>query len=479
MDTFANRVFTVLMLLAVIGFSSQAQQASKMEKWESASFFRGFCISDWDNQGDDLVSRDDFISLKATGANLVVIQTGGFHAVDSPYGWQAWDVYEGDTTYWYELLDTMVGYAREAELHYVIGVRSGPGRVDVAEDEGASTVWTNVTEQQLYGSMLREMVSRYLPDTLFVGLDLTVEPNPRGDLAGESVEDLRAALLADGIDMNAINRLWIDSVRIVDSSLPLLVQTVHWSNPAYFSLMTSQPDPYVIYKAHCYNPYDLSHAETAFSVQYPDSFFSNALQAETRFDRAHLESSEYAPVIQFQQTHAVPMMIGEFGIQHPQQGGEQYLSDIMTIAEDHGWHYSLWNWNNTATFRYPHFDDVHGTAYMDTVEAHFRRIVTGIREETQANLLPVGIGDVHSYPNPFSNATTISVTLRAAGYIHLDIHDLLGRRVRTLANDHISRGTFHATWDGRNDAGQRQPPGLYLCTLSSAGQAGTILLLRQ
>ena len=318
-----HKKLTLIVLVCSLLPSLFAQSMSKFEKWQQPSYFKGFCISDWNNLNETYVAQQEFMDLKATGANLVIIQTGGINAVAAPYGENIWYTDGSETITWQDVLDDMVSFARASGLQYVIGVRSGPGRIDVAEDEGGSTIWTNQQEQKLYGQMLKNMAARYLPDDLFVGMDLDVEPNPHGELAGEPVADLAAALAADGTDMNAIYKIWIDSVRTVAPDLPLMVQGVHWSNPAYFSLVAKQADGKIVYKTHCYNPFDYSHAETPFAETYPGTFWSVATQNMESFNRSFFDATVFDEVKKFQSNHSVPILIGEFGISWPQYGGEQ------------------------------------------------------------------------------------------------------------------------------------------------------------
>ena len=59
-------------------------------------------------------------------------------------------------------------------------------------------------------------------------------------------------------------------------------------------------------------------------------------------------------------------------------------------------------------------------------------------------------------PNPFSERTVVSYSLRAGSTVRVVVADPAGRIVRRLSGTATS-----ATWDGRNDAGQRVPAGVY------------------
>jgi hypothetical protein len=70
-------------------------------------------------------------------------------------------------------------------------------------------------------------------------------------------------------------------------------------------------------------------------------------------------------------------------------------------------------------------------------------------------------------PTPFSHRTTLAFTLAAPGRVRFGIHDLAGRRVRTLIDRDVVAGAGHAAWDGRSDAGLACPNGVYLARLET------------
>ena len=75
-----------------------------------------------------------------------------------------------------------------------------------------------------------------------------------------------------------------------------------------------------------------------------------------------------------------------------------------------------------------------------------------------------------SYPNPFRSQTTLEYALPTSADVRIAIYDVLGRRVRVLAEGDHTAGRHDVTWDGRNNAGQPVASGLYLIRLESDGQ---------
>jgi hypothetical protein len=393
-------------------------QLTKFQKWQQPGFFKGFNMSVWDNNDMREVNQEDFDSLKAINATLVVIQTQGSMDVEPPYGPNIY-YQEGDYTVLYiEMLDRMVEFARNAGLMYVIAVRDGPGRIDVSEP-GTSTIWTNAAEQQLYGQMLKEITARYLPDTLFVGLTLTVEPNPFGELWEPPVSQLDSVLKANNIDVNNLYKLWIDSVRTVDVELPLIVGGVHASHPEYFSLVSKQSDNNIVYTTHLYNPGEYSHAQAPNISTYPGDFWCVRLNEVMYFDKNFLRNELYKPVKDFQDLYDVPVLIGEFGLGLPQNGGEQYLRDIASTACEFGWHYALWGFNNGPEFNYKDLDSIYGTNYWELVKSFMDCGFTST-EDNNAEELTADIS-----PNPFSDFCNIKSDSKA----DIEIFDSFGRSI--------------------------------------------------
>ena len=72
-----------------------------------------------------------------------------------------------------------------------------------------------------------------------------------------------------------------------------------------------------------------------------------------------------------------------------------------------------------------------------------------------------------NYPNPFNPETTIRYQLPATGHVRLTIYNALGEEARQLIN-RIQPAAYHAVvWDGRDNAGNLLPSGVYLYRLES------------
>jgi FlgD Ig-like domain len=70
-------------------------------------------------------------------------------------------------------------------------------------------------------------------------------------------------------------------------------------------------------------------------------------------------------------------------------------------------------------------------------------------------------------PNPISNAATISFSLRQSQKISINIFDLNGRLIKTIANSQMQPGTHQLTWNATNENGNAVATGVYYLKLNA------------
>ena len=103
---------------------------------------------------------------------------------------------------------------------------------------------------------------------------------------------------------------------------------------------------------------------------------------------------------------------------------------------------------------------------MDNTIIRFTTIspeIVSIDDDIPAgNLLPASIYLTQNYPNPFNPSTTIEFGLPSDSQIELDVYNLLGEKVATLADGKLTAGTYNLTWN----AGPHSS-GIYFFRLSS------------
>jgi hypothetical protein len=83
-------------------------------------------------------------------------------------------------------------------------------------------------------------------------------------------------------------------------------------------------------------------------------------------------------------------------------------------------------------------------------------------------------------PNPFGDLTEIGYSVEASADVTLDIFNVAGKRVRTLAPGWASPGRHSVAWDGADDHGTAMPSGIYYVRMSepTVSASRPITLLR-
>ncbi len=71
----------------------------------------------------------------------------------------------------------------------------------------------------------------------------------------------------------------------------------------------------------------------------------------------------------------------------------------------------------------------------------------------------------------------IRYALRRSGWVKLQVQDITGRVVRTLASGQMQAGSHAAAWDGRDEYGRPAGNGVYFCRLQAGGYLATKKLL--
>ncbi len=90
--------------------------------------------------------------------------------------------------------------------------------------------------------------------------------------------------------------------------------------------------------------------------------------------------------------------------------------------------------------------------------------------------VPEALAIFGNHPNPFVTDTKIRFNVPQRGVVKVDIVDVLGRHVRSLANTSLPAGTHELAWDGRDESGLPVPSGVYLVVVRENGLVATHLL---
>lgn len=118
------------------------------------------------------------------------------------------------------------------------------------------------------------------------------------------------------------------------------------------------------------------------------------------------------------------------------------------------------------------------TSYNPLFQAFFDfadNFVVNVEDRTSQAEMPIASLLEQNYPNPFNPVTIIKYTIAGAGKTTLTVHDLLGRQVKILVDEHELPGNFEVAFDG---SGLASGVYIYRLTSGSSVQARRMLLLK-
>jgi len=90
------------------------------------------------------------------------------------------------------------------------------------------------------------------------------------------------------------------------------------------------------------------------------------------------------------------------------------------------------------------------------------------------NFMPQETSLEKNYPNPFNPSTTIPFNITQAGNVLLNVYDMSGSLVKTLASDYKEAGSYKVIWNGLNNDGQQVASGQYILKMSAPNYSNTL-----
>jgi len=93
----------------------------------------------------------------------------------------------------------------------------------------------------------------------------------------------------------------------------------------------------------------------------------------------------------------------------------------------------------------------------------FDPIYSGVAQDPQTEEAVCNL--IGNVPNPFTNSTMISFSLASQAHVLIDIFNLKGQKIRSILSSYFDSGSHSMTWNGKNDADQEVPTGIYFYNL--------------
>ncbi|MCK4655328.1 MAG: T9SS type A sorting domain-containing protein, partial [Candidatus Cloacimonetes bacterium] len=92
----------------------------------------------------------------------------------------------------------------------------------------------------------------------------------------------------------------------------------------------------------------------------------------------------------------------------------------------------------------------------------------GVGIEGDNLFVPTSYSLSQNYPNPFNPETTISFSVtQTLSFVNLEIYNIKGQKVKTVINEHYSKGTHSVVWNGKDENNKPVSSGIYFYKLKT------------
>jgi len=124
---------------------------------------------------------------------------------------------------------------------------------------------------------------------------------------------------------------------------------------------------------------------------------------------------------------------------------------------------------NPLSIEYFYFEN--GEMKLKEINDFTYSSITSVTDKAEAQSFDLS----GNYPNPFNPNTVISFNIRTTGFVELKVFDSLGREIKTLLSQTVSKGNYQIPFDGKD-----LTSGIYIYQLKSGKsiQTGKMTLLK-
>ncbi len=258
----------------------------------------------------------------------------------------------------FEQLRIVLDRAERHHVKIVLTMFSLPGARWRQQNDGKfdSRLWADESFQKQAIAFWKELAARLKDHPAVVGYNLLNEPHPERQHGFESgTEDGFEAWLqktkGTPADLDGFYRRVVAAIREVDRSTPIVLDARFHAHPVGLRSLQPLDDERVLYSFHFYDPWEF----TTFRVNknrfaYPDRMPQD--DQVVRWTTQDIEQ-KMQPVVEWAARHRIPanrIVLGEFGCDRRVTGAKEYLTDVISAANKHNWHWAFYS------FRVPDWD---------------------------------------------------------------------------------------------------------------------------
>ncbi len=199
-------------------------------------------------------------------------------------------------------------------------------------------IWKNKKYQKQAAQFWQDLALELKDNPAVVGYNILNEPHPERIFATKEVH-------IDTINQEEVQKILhdfytvvINSIRIVDTNTPIILDSSAYADPKTFALMQTYADQNILYSFHMYEPYEYTNHEMNKGKIYPGVIDLK------QWDKSALKDY-MSSVISFQKRYKIAsnrILVGEFGGYRNIPGLEKYFADLIDIFHEEHWHFAFY-----------------------------------------------------------------------------------------------------------------------------------------
>ncbi|HZK75732.1 MAG TPA: FlgD immunoglobulin-like domain containing protein [Candidatus Kapabacteria bacterium] len=146
------------------------------------------------------------------------------------------------------------------------------------------------------------------------------------------------------------------------------------------------------------------------------------------------------------------------------------LNEGVILSTDKGvtWNYVSSTYSSITTVY--SLDVRDSVLYAGTSDGIWRCGISELLNTSAVAEKPIANSQIRSYPNPFSQSTTISFSSQTSGFADVSIVNALGTEVEKLYSGELSAGEHSFTWNADGTSAPRVSNGMYECLVRMNGR---------
>lgn len=264
------------------------------------------------------------------------------------------DRYEGIPEEDLAKLDAALRMARESGHKIVLSMLSLPGarwkQNNGDKDDGR--LWVDeaflVQAERFWKDLAAHLAGR--PE--IVAYNPLNEPHPE---RSAGVDDPGSAEFADWAkaqkgstqDLNRFYKRIVSAIRSVDPDTPILLDGYGYASPDGLSFIEPVDEAGILYAFHFYEPWNFTTKRVNNGrFRYPDRMPVN-WEGDTESWTIDDLRERMRIVTTWAEKHGIPasqIVAAEFGCNREVEGAAQYLSDLVEVLNENGWHWAFYSY---------------------------------------------------------------------------------------------------------------------------------------